>query len=376
MAEQFSHEPADAGPSLEEQVSSLWDLVEMLEGRISSLEARTLEARVSSLEAEHANSFHQTTSPSDGYLIDFTSEVANQERHSCEDWAATFATLVNHQDVQAVQSLYQMYLSACGEEVNDVPPVATATSTRDVQSSDPSFKTSRTDSFTDVRKTDSRQPCERVLIVPSCSLQSSDTDRQTQQDDTTSSIKTSRSAKPIRTNGEASQIKTETAASALDTTLVAKEEFTVNTGYPTPDPRASIDIAEVIQPRIQRQDVIGSHIQTLHTPDLDPPEYTEEDYDNYQDSQSSVSEHPWNSSDEGTEDRPESCDVRIGFDVEAFHAAEFILQEFDEEDDEEDDDNEYPGAIESETDSWSEQDLHTFLTWSTVFLRLPRTATP
>ncbi|KAL8657389.1 MAG: hypothetical protein Q9226_001970 [Calogaya cf. arnoldii] len=273
-----------------------------------------------------------------GHLIDFTSKVANQERLTCENWAAAFATLINNQDVQAVQSLYHMYLNACGSEITNVSPVATTTSTRDVRSSNSTCKTSRTDSFPDVHGTDSRQLYEPFLTVP-CSMQSSDTDGQTQQDDTTSSTKTSCSAKRLRTNGEASQIKMEAAASPLDTTLLANDGFTVNTGYPTPDPTASIDIAEVIQPRIETQDVIGSDIQTLHTPDLDPPD---------------VFEHPWNSSDETNEDRTESCDVRIGFDIEAFRAAEFIPQEYDVE--EVEDDNEYPGAIESETNSWSGQD--------------------
>lgn len=308
-----------------------------------------------------------STESSLGHPTDLTSKDANSESYSSEDWAAAFATLIDHQDVQAVQSLFHLYMNACGGDSANLSPVTTTTLTNprkrddnDAQRYNSRFNTNPADESIDINATYSRQLDERVSTPPSLSTRSLDTMRQAADDNTVSLTKTGRPSKPFGSNGEISRTEPEAPAHALETAHLPKGGFAVNTSHPTPDPTASMDIAEVMRPKIEFRDVNGIDNQAVPTPYCDPPEYAEEDYNEHQGAppnegslQSQADyrlrflsifidkflEHPWNSGDEATE--------VIAFDAEAFWAADSCYQKYDEEDEDEDED-EYPIALASE----------------------------
>lgn len=266
-------------------------------------------------------------------------------------------------------------MNACGRDSANLSPVTTTTLSNprkrddnDAQRYNLDFNTNPVDDSIDINATYSRQLDERALTPPSLSMRSLDTMRQAAEDDTVSLTKTGRPSKPFGSNGEVSRTEPEAAAHALETARLPRGGLAVNTSHPTPDPTASMDIAEVTRPKIEFRDVNWIDNQAVPTPDCDPPEYTEEDYNEHQGAppnegnlQSQTDyrlsflsifidkflEHPWNGGDEATE--------VIAFDTEAFRAADFCYQEYDEDDEDEDED-EYPIALASEENFQTEKD--------------------
>ena len=141
-------------------------------------------------------------------------------------------------------------------------------------------------------------------------------------------------------------------AQELRATCPIEGEFAPQTIHPTPDPRASMNIAEEIQRRNGSRDLTENYIYVTSVPDIDPPEYTEEDQSgqvytlpNGRNHSSKdvyrltfftrfickIFEHRWNSGEGASEARTQLCHVRE-FDMQAFLAADVVPQEDQEED--------------------------------------------
>ncbi|KAL9630008.1 MAG: hypothetical protein Q9204_004949 [Flavoplaca sp. TL-2023a] len=156
-------------------------------------------------------------------LQNLLSEKLNLEGRSCGTRAAAFATLVNQHDVLAVQSLYQPYASTSGHDVRE-----------------------QTVGGINVLLNGNNRPAK----LPNSCCSNSD---------------------------QALQSQAIPTVEELGATRLIEGEFAPQTIYPTPDPRASMNIVEVIQPRVGSHDLTGDYGHVASVPDIDPPEYTEED---------------------------------------------------------------------------------------------------
>ncbi|KAI4224367.1 MAG: hypothetical protein L6R36_004704 [Xanthoria steineri] len=216
----------DVVSSMEQQVCSLWNLVEVL------------QARVISLEAERGVFFHPTPIPNDGF-------------HHCR--AANC-----NKSFETQASLDAHLRSATGPGHQALLALITQT---DCQSRDRK-----------VNKTQASASHESCLHSHLCGhprdLPSQDAnDENYSPENGTAAFAPSN---PFHSPGEKSPSKPEAAAHPSNHPRFAEMAYAASNNYPTPDPTASIDIAEVKIP------TTVSHGINPDIPNDDPPQYTEQ----------------------------------------------------------------------------------------------------
>ncbi|KAI4278014.1 MAG: hypothetical protein LQ337_001343 [Flavoplaca oasis] len=284
-----------------------------------------------------------------GHLQTPISEKLNLEGRSCGTWAAAFATLVNQHDVLAVLSLCQLYASTFVKNSTSSLSLALTTSLSTTDRGQNGVQTNGLNHNTS-------QLRQRIPAASHLTMQGHDAGEQTVGDINALLTGNNRSAKlpnPCCSNSDhAFQSQATPTAQELGATCLIKGEFAPQTIYPTPDPRASMNIFEVIQPRIGSHDLTGDCITVASVPDNYPPEYTEEDQSGQVHTLPSgqnpgsqdvyrltfltrfickIFEHPWNSREGGSQARTQPRHVRE-FDMQAFLAADVVEQEDQEED--------------------------------------------
>ncbi|KAL9032384.1 MAG: hypothetical protein Q9180_006531, partial [Flavoplaca navasiana] len=180
---------------------------------------------------------------------------------------------------------------------------------------------------------------QQIPAASHLSMQGHDAGEQTVDDTTALLTGNNSSAKlpnPFCSNSDqALQSQAIPTAQQLGAMCLIQSEFVPQTIYPTPVTRASLNIAELIQPRIGSHDLTGDCIHAASVPDIDPPEYTEEDQSGQSSSTLGIAETP--------RAKPGLSFVMSEFDMQAFLAADVVTQEGQEEDC-----DEYQDALASE----------------------------
>ncbi|CAO1599961.1 hypothetical protein XANCAGTX0491_003667 [Xanthoria calcicola] len=219
----------DVVPSMEQQVGSLWNLVEVL------------QARVISLEAERRVFFHPTPIPTDGFHHCRAANCNKSfETQASLDYHLRSATGPGHQALLAL--IDETEGQICDRKFNETQASA-------------SHK-SRLHSHPYGHPTD---------------LTSQDAnDESYSSENGTAAFAPSN---PFHSNGEKSHSKPEAAAHPSNPPRFAERAYAASNNYPTPDPTASIDIADVTLPTTVSH---GINPEATDIPNDDPPQYTEQ----------------------------------------------------------------------------------------------------